>query len=66
VSDRYQEAAVLTHLGDVQRIVGEPESARRSWCAAAAILDDLGHADAGGVHERLGPGEPLALAGAVS
>jgi tetratricopeptide (TPR) repeat protein len=67
MGDRYQEAAVLTHLGDAQRVVGEPGASRRSWCAAAAILDDLGHADAGDVHDRLRRGgEPRALAGAVT
>jgi tetratricopeptide (TPR) repeat protein len=66
VSDRYQEAAVLTHLGDVHRFIGQPEAARRSWCAAVTILDDLGHADAGAVHDRLGRGgAPRALARSV-
>jgi tetratricopeptide (TPR) repeat protein len=56
VGDRYQEAAVLTHLGDVHAVAGESQPAWRSWCDAAAILDELGHADADGVHDRIGRG----------
>lgn len=44
--DRYSEALVLTHLGDVRSEAGDPSGARETWLTALAIFEDLGHPDA--------------------
>jgi tetratricopeptide (TPR) repeat protein len=51
--DRYNEADVLTHLGEACQSVDDLDAARAAWRLAADILDDLGHADADAVRDRL-------------
>jgi DNA-binding SARP family transcriptional activator len=51
--DRYGEAACLGDLGDAYADVGDRFLARRSWRQALAIMDDLGHPDAGGIRIKL-------------
>jgi tetratricopeptide (TPR) repeat protein len=66
VGYRYFEARVLDRLGDVQRDVGEVDSARVAWQEALAILESFGHPDAGQVREKLtpsGPGRPVDVVG---
>jgi DNA-binding SARP family transcriptional activator/Tfp pilus assembly protein PilF len=46
-------ADTLTHLGDSQLATGDPESARRTWRRALAILDDLEHPGADEVRAKL-------------
>jgi tetratricopeptide (TPR) repeat protein len=50
----YQHAAAsLTRLGETRIAVGGPETARRAWAEALAILDGLEHPDAGALRARL-------------
>ncbi|GAA1638929.1 BTAD domain-containing putative transcriptional regulator [Actinoplanes couchii] len=53
VADRYHESLVLNHMGDTHRAAGDVEAARESWRGALLILDDLGHAEAGEVRDKL-------------
>lgn len=53
LGDRFEEADVLTHLGDSCRAAGDVEAAADAWRRALAILDDLGHPDAVDVRVRL-------------
>ena len=59
LGDRYHEAETLTNLGDAHLAAADPALARRHWRHAVAILDELGHPDAGAVRGRLErPGVP--------
>ncbi|NBM18493.1 tetratricopeptide repeat protein, partial [Streptomyces sp. GC420] len=49
----YGEADTLGRLGDTYLSTGRPERARATWTEALAILERLGHADAGSVRARL-------------
>jgi tetratricopeptide (TPR) repeat protein len=60
VSDRPEQAGVLTRLGDAHRAVGDQPAAREAWQQALAVLDDLHHPDAAQVLSRL---DDLAAAG---
>jgi tetratricopeptide (TPR) repeat protein len=51
--DRYHEADTLTHLGDTHQATGDRAAAQRAFEAAAAILDDLDHPDAGPVRAKV-------------
>ncbi|MFD0304076.1 BTAD domain-containing putative transcriptional regulator [Streptomyces sp. NPDC127119] len=51
-------AGTLTRLGDTHRGAGDPDAARAAWTEALAIMDDLGHADAESLRDRLDPGWP--------
>jgi DNA-binding SARP family transcriptional activator/tetratricopeptide (TPR) repeat protein len=51
--DRYHQAEVLRHLGDAHHAAGDLAATRRAWESALEILDDLGHADAVPLRERL-------------
>jgi DNA-binding SARP family transcriptional activator/tetratricopeptide (TPR) repeat protein len=53
VDDRYHEAGALTRLGDIAAERGDRRAAREAWTAALAILDDVDHADADAVREKL-------------
>ncbi|MFD9285850.1 BTAD domain-containing putative transcriptional regulator [Streptomyces mirabilis] len=50
-------AGTLTRLGDTHHSAGDPVAARKAWTEALAIMDDLGHADAGPLRERLAVSE---------
>lgn len=50
--DRFNEADVLTHLGDTHA-QGELAQAREAWQQALAILDDIQHPDADQVRAKL-------------
>ncbi|WP_434740561.1 ATP-binding protein [Micromonospora sp. SH-82] len=52
-AERYFEATTLTHLGDSHRAAGDRDSARTAWGRALEILEQLEHADAAQVRERL-------------
>jgi tetratricopeptide (TPR) repeat protein len=58
VGDRYQEAGVLTHLGDLRAAAGDRSAAHRAWQEAVGILDELGHADAQEIRQRLRSAAP--------
>ncbi|MFE1518991.1 BTAD domain-containing putative transcriptional regulator [[Kitasatospora] papulosa] len=49
-------AGTLTRLGDTHHSAGDPVAARKVWTEALAIMDDLGHADAGPLRDRLAIG----------
>jgi tetratricopeptide (TPR) repeat protein len=51
--DRFYESMVLSHLGECHRELGQVDAARRTWTEAYVILDDLDHAEADGVREKL-------------
>jgi DNA-binding SARP family transcriptional activator/tetratricopeptide (TPR) repeat protein len=51
--DQYYEADVLGHLGDTHAALGDGGAAHRAWRDALTILDDLGHAQADQVREKL-------------
>ncbi|MFD5065609.1 BTAD domain-containing putative transcriptional regulator [Streptomyces sp. NPDC058394] len=50
-------AGTLTRLGDTHHSAGNPVAARKAWTEALTIMDDLGHADAGPLRDRLAIGE---------
>lgn len=50
---RYDEGATLVCLGDLHQAAGDVHRARQTWTAALGILDDLGHADADEVRQKL-------------
>jgi DNA-binding SARP family transcriptional activator/tetratricopeptide (TPR) repeat protein len=50
---RYPEADALVHLGDVQLLVGDRDSARAVWEDAGSILAELEHPDIDSVRQRL-------------
>jgi DNA-binding SARP family transcriptional activator len=57
LGNRVTEATSLTRLGDTHQAAGNPDAARAAWQRALAILDDLEHADAGRLRDKLrGPG----------
>jgi tetratricopeptide (TPR) repeat protein len=51
--DRYNEADVLTHLGEVHAAADAPGAARDAWQQAVRILDELGHPDADQLRSKL-------------
>jgi DNA-binding SARP family transcriptional activator/tetratricopeptide (TPR) repeat protein len=53
LDDRYNVGVTLWHLGDAQDAAGEPGAARRSWEEALGVLEEIGHADAESVRDRL-------------
>jgi DNA-binding SARP family transcriptional activator/tetratricopeptide (TPR) repeat protein len=53
LGDRYFEARALTSLGDVHLSAGDSGAARRAWAQALRILEEIDHADAGGVRAKL-------------
>jgi len=53
LGDRYNEAATLARLGDTWAAAGSPITARDTWRAALALLDELGHPDADHVRAQL-------------
>jgi DNA-binding SARP family transcriptional activator/tetratricopeptide (TPR) repeat protein len=53
IGDRFHEADASDHLGDTHRAAGDPVSAGRCWRRAHAILDQLGHADAARIHDKV-------------
>jgi DNA-binding SARP family transcriptional activator/tetratricopeptide (TPR) repeat protein/DNA-binding XRE family transcriptional regulator len=52
-SDRYHESLVLNHMGDTHRAADDVPAARDCWRQALRILDDLGHAEAAEVRDKL-------------
>ena len=53
VSDRSEQAGVLTRLGDAHRALGDRTAAREAWQQALAVLDDLDDPGAAQVELRL-------------
>jgi DNA-binding SARP family transcriptional activator len=53
VGDRWGLAETLNHMGDSQHAAGNLADARLAWEEACAILDDLGHPDAGPIRGKL-------------
>jgi len=53
LGDRYFVGVSLVSVGDVHFTVGDLDAAGDAWRQAQAILDDLGHADAAAVREKL-------------
>ncbi len=49
----YYQTTMLVHLGDAYHASGEPELARDAWQTALSILEELNHADAEQVRNRL-------------
>jgi tetratricopeptide (TPR) repeat protein len=45
VADRYNEAATLDHLGDVEFSAGDQSAAARSWASALDIFTEIDHPD---------------------
>lgn len=53
VYDRPLEAETLVHIGDTHQAAGRPADAALAWQQALEIFEDLGHPDAGQVHDRM-------------
>jgi tetratricopeptide (TPR) repeat protein len=53
VSDRYEQAHVLTRLGDTHVATSDPQAARDAWQQAQAIFDDLRHPKAKQVCDKI-------------
>ncbi len=53
LGDRWGQATTLARLGDAHHAVGDFGAARDVWLYSAEILDQLGHPDAGRVHQKL-------------
>ena len=51
--DRYNQAFALTHLGESYLAVGDQSAAHDAWQQALAILQELDHADAEQVQNKL-------------
>jgi DNA-binding SARP family transcriptional activator/tetratricopeptide (TPR) repeat protein len=49
----YYQTTMLMHLGDAYHADGQPEPAQQAWREALHILEDLNHADADLVRDRL-------------
>jgi tetratricopeptide (TPR) repeat protein len=54
LGDRFNEAEILTHLGDALHAAGDQQEARAAWQQALVILDDLHHPDADQIRAKLG------------
>ncbi|WP_232521579.1 AfsR/SARP family transcriptional regulator [Micromonospora phaseoli] len=52
-TDRYHESLVLNHMGDTHRAAGDVTAAGDFWREALRILDELGHAEAADVRDKL-------------
>lgn len=52
-SHHYHEAVTLLRLGDSNYAAGNPDATRSAWQQALAILEELEHADADAVRQRL-------------
>jgi DNA-binding SARP family transcriptional activator/tetratricopeptide (TPR) repeat protein len=63
VGDRLEVAVTLTGLGDIHHANDQPDAARDAWRQAVAILDDLGHHNAGKVRAKLGDVRPAGGSG---
>jgi hypothetical protein len=50
---RFNEADVLTHLGEARLAAGDGDAARAAWRSALEILTELGHPNARRVVTRL-------------
>src|SRR6266496_3037764 len=53
LGDRWGQATTLARLGDAHHAVGDFGAARDVWLYSVEILDQLGHPDAGRVHQKL-------------
>jgi DNA-binding SARP family transcriptional activator/DNA-binding XRE family transcriptional regulator len=53
LGDRYAEADSRHWLGDAHDAMGDLVGARSAWSSALRILDDMGHADAAGLRDKL-------------
>lgn len=53
IDDRYNEAEALRHLGDCHEAAGDPAAAGDAWRASLRILEELRHAGADEVRERI-------------
>jgi tetratricopeptide (TPR) repeat protein len=53
IGDRYNVADVTVHLGDLYADCGDPVRAREAWSAALSTLEEIGHAQAASVRERI-------------
>jgi DNA-binding SARP family transcriptional activator/Tfp pilus assembly protein PilF len=53
LGDRYNRAVATESLGDVHHDAGDSEAADRTWRAALAILDHIGHPDADQIRAKL-------------
>jgi DNA-binding SARP family transcriptional activator len=51
--DRFNEAEILTHLGDARHAAGDLPRARQAWQQALVIYDEIYHPDADKVREKL-------------
>jgi tetratricopeptide (TPR) repeat protein/transcriptional regulator with XRE-family HTH domain len=54
LGDRFNEAEILTHLGDARHAAGDQQQARDAWQQALVILDDLRHPNADQIRAKLG------------
>jgi len=54
LGNRFNEADILTHLGDTRHAAGDQQEARAAWKQALDVLDDLHHPDADKVRAKLG------------
>jgi hypothetical protein len=51
--NRYEEATILSNIGDAHLAANDEESARRVWRVALVALEELGHADAEHVRAKI-------------
>jgi hypothetical protein len=55
---QYNEAEILTHLGDTHHTATNPDAARAAWQQALTILTDLDHPDADNVRTKIATEPP--------
>ncbi len=53
MGERYREAETLDHVGDTELAAGRRDAARAAWQQSAAVLEELGHTQAGAVRTKL-------------
>jgi tetratricopeptide (TPR) repeat protein/transcriptional regulator with XRE-family HTH domain len=53
VGERYEEASTLARAGDTYESMGSPDRARTAWRTALAIFEEMGHAEADELRDKL-------------
>jgi hypothetical protein len=63
LTDRFNEADTLNHLGDAHHDAGDIQAARATWARAVRILDEIDHPDGDRVRAKLDLARGPAAAG---
>jgi tetratricopeptide (TPR) repeat protein len=57
----HEQAMTLARLGDAHHGAGDPDAARAAWRQALEIMERLGLAETGALHEKLRETRPLGI-----